>query len=144
MTLSGIKPVTFWLVVQCLNQLRHCVPHNITGQIGNMGLINSGFHTQKDFSKKYPQFGQTLWRWRHLTFSKCPETGPPWYNAFTQEKQQDWLQNAVMFWGLHAADNSRLFFKVIYLNFVHKSSQNILEVYSILSHVLPHLLYLSL
>jgi hypothetical protein len=26
MTPSEIEPATFWLEVQCLNQLRHCVP----------------------------------------------------------------------------------------------------------------------
>jgi hypothetical protein len=28
-TPSGIKPVTFWLVEQCLNQLCHCMPHRL-------------------------------------------------------------------------------------------------------------------
>jgi hypothetical protein len=30
MTPLEIEPTTFWLVTQCLNQLRHCVPRVIT------------------------------------------------------------------------------------------------------------------
>jgi hypothetical protein len=28
-TLSGIKTATNWFVVQCLNQLRHCMPQKV-------------------------------------------------------------------------------------------------------------------
>jgi len=29
----------------------------VTGVIGNMVLVNSGFYTRKNFSENYPQFG---------------------------------------------------------------------------------------
>jgi len=38
MTPSGIAPTTFWLVAQCLNQLRYCVPPTYT-RIGVIIII---------------------------------------------------------------------------------------------------------
>jgi len=41
---SGIEPATFRLVAHCLNQLRHRVPHMLTGDLINL-LKPSGFFT---------------------------------------------------------------------------------------------------
>jgi hypothetical protein len=33
---------------------------DVTGIIGNMVPVNSGFHARKNFSENYPQFGHSL------------------------------------------------------------------------------------
>jgi hypothetical protein len=35
-TTLGLSPVTFWLVAQCLNQLRYCVPPNANLKTSNI------------------------------------------------------------------------------------------------------------
>jgi hypothetical protein len=37
----------------------------VTGVIGNMVLVNTGFYTRKNFSENYPQFGHA----RHQNFA---------------------------------------------------------------------------
>jgi hypothetical protein len=45
--------------------------YNITPAIGNMEPVNSDFHTPKNFSEKYPQFGHTHSK---KILQPCPRT----------------------------------------------------------------------
>ena len=56
MTPSGIEPVTFWLVAQCLNQLHHCSPLIVLKN----GLTFVDHDTQSSITR----------HWQHHTFAK--------------------------------------------------------------------------
>ena len=60
----GIKPVTFWLLLKCLNQLLHCMPPHcmmetaMTGNSVGMMIPTSGRRKQRSKKKSQPEEGK--------------------------------------------------------------------------------------